>query len=415
MTQTAQMYSAALEPQLHRNDFSLSPSETNLPITPVMPHHNTHHPMQGTFDSESTGSYVSMNASGQTSPADFDMSNIIDFQTPGTMHDFSDHFGTPAKTLVPTPDQMFLASANNQTYMRGSLDYAHTEPYGTYGIHARHPASPIFISGMQEPNAVILSQQFWPFFQCNKVDRSVTPPKTASIYLEGLAHTLKEPDIWKAWMAQCSKDDNDQSNRFGSNVSAVPLSNYSREKLLANSQKFLHKALDTHRTSSVGGADVSPRCNPRSSTDGVFMLPPADVTQHFLKSYAIRAQPYYPCLHGETLDPNSLMDSGNASKLLVLLMLASGALSTRTVEAQYLASGLTEACRISLFDIVEKDISQARDVVILQSALLFTNLAVWSGDKWHMDVSHISDHHAFYQKLTARFRLRWGSVQFIWP
>lgn len=73
-------------------------------------------------------------------------------------------------------------------------------------------------------------------------------------------------------------------------------------------------------------------------------------------------------------------------------MIAQGSMATATVEARYLASGLTEACLISLFDTIEKDVSLASHPIVLRSALLLTNLAAWSGDKWHMDVSDISSH-----------------------
>jgi len=88
------------------------------------------------------------------------------------------------------------------------------------------------------------------------------------------------------------------------------------------------------------------------------------------------------------LKPNELMQlsNGKASSLLLLLMVAQGAMATPTVEARYLTSGLTEACRLSLFDIIEKDIVLSSDPIVLRCALLFTTLAAWSGDKWHMDV-----------------------------
>ena len=64
-------------------------------------------------------------------------------------------------------------------------------------------------------------------------------------------------------------------------------------------------------------------------------------------------------------------------------------MATPTNEARYFTSGLTEACRLSWFGLVEKDVSLSRDPTMLRSALMFINLAAWSGDKWHMDVSLI--------------------------
>ena len=77
------------------------------------------------------------------------------------------------------------------------------------------------------------------------------------------------------------------------------------------------------------------------------------------------------------------MEPGSLS---LLFMIAQGASAIPTPEARSLAAGLTEACRISLFDMIEKDIHMASNPILLHSALLFINLAAWSGDKWQMDV-----------------------------
>ena len=52
-----------------------------------------------------------------------------------------------------------------------------------------------------------------------------------------------------------------------------------------------------------------------------------------------------------------------------------------------LTGGLTEACRISLFDLIEKNIIMSGDPIVLHAALLFTVQAAWSGDKWQMDIA----------------------------
>ena len=52
-----------------------------------------------------------------------------------------------------------------------------------------------------------------------------------------------------------------------------------------------------------------------------------------------------------------------------------------------LTGGLTEACRISLFDLIERNVIMSGDPIVLHSALLFTVQAAWSGDKWQMDIA----------------------------
>ena len=58
-----------------------------------------------------------------------------------------------------------------------------------------------------------------------------------------------------------------------------------------------------------------------------------------------------------------------------------------STEARWLTGGLTEACRISLFDLIEQNIVLSGDPLVLHAALLFTEQAAWSGDKWQMDIA----------------------------
>jgi hypothetical protein len=76
-----------------------------------------------------------------------------------------------------------------------------------------------------------------------------------------------------------------------------------------------------------------------------------------------------------------------ASSLLILMMIAQGAMNIPSVEARWLTGGFTEACRISIFDLIEKNIIMAGDPIVLRAALLFTVQAAWSGDKWQMDIA----------------------------
>ncbi len=119
---------------------------------------------------------------------------------------------------------------------------------------------------------------------------------------------------------------------------------------------------------------------------GFLVLPPSKVLEHFLKDYTCSLSSYYSLAASEIIDVNDLMHDNQASALLVLLMIAQGAIATATDEARFLSAGLTETCRISLFDIIEKDIELCADPVVLQCALLFTILGAWGGDKWHVSL-----------------------------
>ena len=82
-----------------------------------------------------------------------------------------------------------------------------------------------------------------------------------------------------------------------------------------------------------------------------------------------------------------MIASSQAANLLFLLMIAQGASVVSSEEARTLSAGLIETCRISLFDIIEKNVEMCADSTIHRCSLLFTLLGAWSGDKWLMDIA----------------------------
>src|SRR5947209_12658418 len=226
-----------IEPQHLRNGFSHTTSDGTIPITPVMPNMaqmENFVPMNGNFDSEGESPYFAM-SSGQTSSMDYDMSNMLDLMSPpGYMQEFSDPLAASGKGIVQTPNHISIFAKDSPPYVKSRLDMDSPPQYAPYQMQARSPPSPTSLRGLQEPEAVINAQQAWPFFQCNPIEKvSVMPPKTASIYLEGLAQTLRNPDTWRAWIAQSQLDDGSNNRSHDSTLSAVPMESQSREKLLA--------------------------------------------------------------------------------------------------------------------------------------------------------------------------------------
>ncbi len=294
--------------------------------------------------------------------------NLSDFEPHDTsamqMSDSSRAFGSP---LVAHRSE--VGSQSDRT----SPDSCYTSPVITLSMGE---------SSVQEHEAVVAAQDRWSFFQCNSPMDPGACPKTARIHLEGLEDTLESEDAWLKgdWQPQPIK-----ALYKGPSLQVEPFSSYAREKLLAVTQAFLHKALETHQIDSSrkrSAASIEGR--------GFIILPPPIVLEHFLKAYVRRCETYYACIPEGSLKPNEVMQGGNAraSSLLLLLMIAQGAAATSTIEARSLSSGLTEACRISLYDLMEKDVELVQSLIVLQCGLLCTNVASWSGDKWHMDVSY---------------------------
>lgn len=224
-------------------------------------------------------------------------------------------------------------------------------------------------SGIPDLSAIIAARDGWTVFRCTPTIPSSFCPRTALFNLERLELSLKNHEGWSNWRPSWDESDFQQ----GEQVTVMQLHEATRDKLLAITQSFLHKALDIHKD----GMSRS------SSASNFILLPPTRVLEYFLRTYANSFERYYPMTDRGILDPNELMQSFNneASSLLILMMIAQGAMVIPPVEARWLTGGLTEVCRISLSQLIEKSIIVAVDPIVLRAALLLTVQAAWSGDK----------------------------------
>lgn len=224
------------------------------------------------------------------------------------------------------------------------------------------------------------ARESWSYFKCNPSISRNTCPRTAGIHLEGLEQTLKSTDVWQQpdllpkIVKPASGVDNITVERFHSST---------RDKLLAVTQIFIHKAIKSNHGNNFVRATPTD-----TESSGFVVLPPSNVLQYFLDIYVYHFEPHYPSLPAGLLNTNEIMRVGNAqaANLLLLLMIVLGASATPNKEAQLLSSGILEASRISLGDLVEHDIEPLESLNLFRCGLLFTIAAVWSGDKWHMDV-----------------------------
>jgi hypothetical protein len=244
--------------------------------------------------------------------------------------------------------------------------------------------SSIADAGIPDLGAIIAAQDGWTVFRCTPSIPSNSCPRTARLNLERLELSLKNHEGWGTWSPSWDESD----FQLGGQIAVAKFGEATRDKLLAITQSFLHKALEIHKD---GGGSSHNGESPGSVASGsnFILLPPARVLEYFLRSYANCFERYYPTSARGLLDTNELMQNYNdkASSLLILMMIAQGAMNIPSVEARWLTGGLTEACRISLFDLVEKNIIMAGDPIVLRAALLFTVQAAWSGDKWQMDIA----------------------------
>ncbi|RMZ81630.1 hypothetical protein DV737_g2364, partial [Chaetothyriales sp. CBS 132003] len=272
----------------HTCGFTQTPPDLTIPVTPLMPNMpqmDAFVPVSATpYDHDSDNQFLAMN-SAQGSLMDFDPSSVLaDFTSPPSIfHDVRDQFGGNGKGMQ-TPNQMqghgFEDSATTKLGFENGSPSFHVFSRPSSGSSPTGST----LSGLQEPDAVIASHHTWPFFQCNRVESySFFPPKTAHLYLEGLAQTLRSQATWKAWSTQI--DERSLDIKSERKILTEPIVGWSREKLLAITQLFLHKALDIHKNDGAV-KDESP-ASPDSSRDAFLMLPPPEVMQYFLRSYAM--------------------------------------------------------------------------------------------------------------------------------
>lgn len=251
-------------------------------------------------------------------------------------------------------------------------------------------------AAIPEFDVMLAAENHWNMARVNPAVG--TCPRTAIVHLECLEEKCKQEGTWEALEAYIAKADWGAVDL----AAIVPMTDRTRDRMLAVTQTFLQKALEIHRGGLEGRRSSIP-------ADFFIVLPPGNILEYFLRSY-VRSLTYYFSLTGGgggLFDPNEMLVNNKASTLLVLLMIAQGAAAVPTAEARYLSAGLIETCRISLFDMIEKDVELAADPVVLRCALLLMNLGTWSGDKWLQDIA--MGQRGMYLSVSALFPLLYFS------
>lgn len=371
---TASSYES--EPQLCHNAFSESPPELSVSITPIEqegPRLEDLMPTLEDWEQSSCDPIVSMGSEGDLTTA-FDIGNPLENIASQDLSKLPSRFPEDARQPMPLSIEAFNSGATSQE--------------GLCQMDIDSDATTVqALMGSEESDALLRSQESWPFFRCDKVSKpDVFPPKTATFYVEGLVRVLTSHD----WQVSSTLDSAgpglaSKSALFGS--PSEPSVSRTASTLNSVMQLLVSKACKTH----CSDQDLADQ-------DSIFMktkqdarrvkLPPRDITARFVQSYVSHHEPYYLCApdlrHGSM---PRLQSNIQASHLLLLLAMAQGAAFSPVSAARYLASGLIEACRLFLFDSIEKDILLSRETIVLKSALLFTVAAAWSGDNWHMDIA----------------------------
>ncbi|KAI4157262.1 MAG: hypothetical protein LQ342_008445 [Letrouitia transgressa] len=347
-------------------------------LTPISP--STRFSMASTL--QSFGDMEGLLEEGDCSPSD----QGLDGSNPSLL---ATGLQTPIDFSIPLEPSLLNSTdfASHDLGPSAAIDIAEIDlrspkssPPSRRGTLYSSPDTWVHQTSVQEQDVVVVAREGWSYFKCNPTSARSACPKTAKFHLEGLEQTLRSREAWQH-LELLPDFVKPTPNR--NVIYTEPFSSFTRDKLLAITQTFLHEASNIHYAKNSATQTVAP-----TEGRGFIILPPANILEHFLDAYVWRFEPYYPFVNAALLDANNLMRIGDAraASLLLLLMIALGASATPTMEARFLTNGLTEACRISLLDNIEKNSELVEDLTILRCGLLFTTAAVWSGDKWHMDV-----------------------------
>lgn len=317
---------------------------------------------------------------------------------------------TPMQTHQPL--QYHRASSEKPASYKASsihpadsvIDMSHSSPH----TRAHSPVQPVKVfnptvdrtrskmvtfQNLYDDDIVALVQDSWAGFRCNQSRSDLPNFKTTSLHLKGLAEMLHSQDVWDHWPIPANEKMDPYSH---SHVICTPVLSQTRDKLSSMFQSMLQTTFHAH------GLSHSPSVPPEfgdlpwdqrlgiTRTNSYVVLPPANILEAFLHSYSNRIEHLYPSVCGSEIQPNSMLMSPRNPEipaLLLLLMIAAGATGSGLRDSFYFTNGLTEVCRVNLWQLSEHNAELRSDLIVLRCTLLLTILAAWSGDKCQMDAS----------------------------
>lgn len=196
----------------------------------------------------------------------------------------------------------------------------------------------------------------WPGFACNPPSGDIAIPRVANACIADLQASFHSNDAWAAEIKSARSS---------------PKSAVCAEQVVV--QRFTSRARDRLLVITQNSQFLS--------------LPPPEVLEDLLSTYASRFEPHYELVSSTVLDPDGMLDSGSqeASSVLLLLMIAHGA-SVGRPEARHLGDALTESCRIIFRDLTGTGTRGFDDIEMFRVALATVGLTAWSGYAWHINV-----------------------------
>jgi hypothetical protein len=308
--------------------------------------------------------------------ARLDHSSITPFMDPpcGDLFELVAHSSssspTPQVVLGPGEDTAFSILTSPPRAFPGGNGAA----MGDYSPVVPRPVSDTERNYLARPNTnadQVEALEGWPLFQCNPVTPSSAHQFNAAAHVKNLYALLKNSNCGAA----------NEPRPSGSSGPIEPLLATTREKMAAILQGLFSEAQQLYGI--------------RSQDQGLHVLTmPTPFEMDFLfRAYRDCCEPHYPLMPLASLGINEYIGSSHTilPSIRLFLMTAVGALTAGAgTEYPEIAHGMVDICRTALRRLVEQNIKLASDPDVALCAWLLVIATVWSGNKWHMDVSSAS-------------------------
>lgn len=290
---------------------------------------------------------------------------LPDAQQP--MPDFS--FPTPALSTTPAveshvPD-IQRPTHSPSSFRNSTLRVPHPASHGT--------SAPTPKSTQMRRNDVVqhddnqtsdlhcLAGMTWPFVRCNHSKNACILVDEAIRDWIGL---LARPRTWS------------QSNI--TSAKGQPLATGARDRITATVQLLLSRALQTPRLASTMMSVSMPIFGP------IVLLPPSEVLIHFIEIYSNRVsstQPYLGLAGSPHVRVQDILqvDMIDVGVLLVLLLIAQGAMLADDAHCHKFAEGLAQICQVAVDDVLA--VKSLTDPLVSGIASQSLTLSVWCGSE----------------------------------
>jgi hypothetical protein len=251
----------------------------------------------------------------------------------------------------------------------------------------------ITFQNLYDDDITTIVQDSWAGFRCNQNRPDLPNLQTTSMHLKGLAEMLHSQDVWDRWPVPVVDKLKPISS---SQITCRPVSSQARDKMSSMFQGMLQTTFHAYGLSC--SLSMPPDFSETSwdyrlgasRINTYVVLPPTKILESFLRSYINRIEHLYPSVCGGEIQPNSMLANSRNPEipaLLLLLMIAAGATGSGRRDSFYFTNGLTEICRVNLWQLSEHNAELRSDLAVLRCTLLLTIPAAWSGDKCQMDAS----------------------------